>query len=227
MSATLQSTLDSLIRQISYNSIASMACVAGVLLGAVMCLWGYKIAKTLFALSGLFLGAMVGELIGLAVGSDDLTLFLILGAIAGAILLFFLYKVSVFCLAFTIGMLITGVLTDFSSDSMPICCIVGLVLGVLAVLWIRPSIIIQTSISGGSAAGIAFAALMGKSDIIMVMLCSFIFIIGGMIFQFKTTGPNKGSTPAAAPAQPIAPAQSVAPAQPAAPTMVDDTTEVC
>lgn len=171
------------------STIITIASIITLLIGIAFCLWGYKIVRVLFAICGALLGSMLGSLFCTLVleSNDAMGLCAVIGAILGAVLLFKLYQVGVFLLAFCLGTFIIALVTSFSSDAMPICLLVGVIVGVLAVIWIRPAIIISTSLSGGSTAATGLCVLLGITDGSVTSVIALALTIIGIVYQFKHT----------------------------------------
>lgn len=199
--------LDSMLNSLNFLSdvtgmfsplVKTIAAIS-LFIGIAFCLWGYKIIRVLFAICGIFLGGGAGALLciyALKIANWS-WIGAIIGAILGAILLFKLYQLGVFLLALSIGACIAGIFTGFTQDSLPIYLLIGVILGVLAVIWIRFAIIISTSLSGGSTAASGLAVLVGLSSNIIVLLISLALTIIGIIYQLKHTDKSYGKKPAA------------------------------
>ena len=109
-------------------------------------------------------------------------LIVILSALLGAFITFKLYKVGIFILCGFMGFLLGYVITQ----AVTLGIIMALVLGVLSVFFVRPVIIVSTSLSGGLIAGISLAKILDISSFATSIIIGILFAIFGMILQFAT-----------------------------------------
>ncbi|MDD6035973.1 MAG: TMEM198/TM7SF3 family protein [Lachnospiraceae bacterium] len=152
----------------------------------INCFFGYKILKFMITLGGACVGALLGALIGVFCGGEiAIVLFAILLAILCGFIAFKLYKLGIFLQFWLLGTVLFAALFLIMGypGAVGFGVVLGLIVGVLAVVLHKGFVIITTAFSGGMVAGLgigaAFGAPIGGSIVIGITL--FVF---GMIVQF-------------------------------------------
>jgi len=163
-----------------------MKVIAAVtfLFAALQCFLGYKLFKFWVAVCGFFTFGILGGLLSSSI-SDEVGMAVFIGiisALIGAFIAFKLYKVGVFILCGFMGFLLGYVLTQ----SVTLGIIMALFLGVLSVFFVKPVIIISTSISGGLVAGTSLARVLGIDSFATSIIIGIMFAIFGILVQFST-----------------------------------------
>ena len=165
-----------------------------ILIGAVECFAGFKTRKAMIAVWGFFLGAAIGVAVGIAFGSSAVSVCasLILG-VGVAVLAYKFYLAGVF--------LLTGTLTYLAalllSQSYIIAIAPAVAAGVLSVLFVRPVIIVSTSISGAAVLSVAAWMMIGMNPdnfhipMVLIYVLMIIVAAAGVMCQFLTTSPSK------------------------------------
>lgn len=174
--------------------------IVTMVLASVMCFAGYRLLRVFIALCGLGLGAVIGAVAGSYLkAGNTLTLILIALFAAGICLVSFLiYKAGIFLAAFFVfWALAYQVLKHFSLPiSMHlIAVLIGILMGILAVIFLKPIVIVSSAISGGmtlSAALFENILHMSGFAVSVVMLLVGIFVGAlGIVVQYKITGKYK------------------------------------
>jgi uncharacterized protein DUF4203 len=136
---------------------AGVAIVVGILI----CFWGYRMLKVTLGIMGAIVGASGGWALGLswASGSTGIALACaVLGAVIGALLCIWLFFFGIFLLGASAGTAIaTAVFNGMGRQPEPfVVLIVAVVFGVIAILLQKFMIVISTAFSGSYllAAGI-------------------------------------------------------------------------
>ena len=162
---------------------------------ALQCFLGYKLFKFWVAVCGFFTFGILGGVVSSTIsGNAGMTAFIaILSALLGAFIAFKLYKVGVFILCGFMGFLLGYVLTR----TVVLGIIMALILGVLSLFFVKPVIIISTSISGGLVAGTSLTRVLGIDSFATSIIIGVLFAIFGMLVQFatnkKTSNINQGN----------------------------------
>lgn len=176
--------------------LSTIILILSIVFSLVACFFGYKLLKIWTILIGFVLGLVIGGVLTYYFSKQNLLLTIIIALIVGivlGILAFALYKVGVFILAAYEGYLIV---TNVISALWPsgshiivtiIAVIIAIAVGILAVRFIRPVIIIETALSGGAS----IASLLIQHQIFqnpLIPLGIFVVIaVAGIITQFSTT----------------------------------------
>lgn len=154
-----------------------------LIIGSLQCFFGYKlfkfwIAVTSFAVFGI-LGGIIGNNIASGVGTT--VFFALMFAVLGAWASFKLYLAGVFLVCGSVSFVIGYALTQEPAAGI----IMGLALGILATLFVKPVVILSTSLSGGASAGLAMSIIFGTGEVSIRFLLCTVFIVLGIIVQYK------------------------------------------
>lgn len=178
----------------TYKIVGSAIALVFALLG---CFFGYKLSKVFMSITGFILGVFIGQLVAselLHVEGFASVLCIILGGAIIAALALWIYRIGIFILCFAFAFSAAGALFSFEGDiQFFINIIAGLIVGVLAVKYMRPVIILTSAIVCGSSAagllpgvaeymGITTLSSMNSSAALTLALC-----ILGIAVQFLTT----------------------------------------
>lgn len=171
------------------------------------CFFGYKILKIMITLGGALVGAVVGALLGVLSGEEAMIIVLgVLFMLLFGFLAFKLYKLGIFLHFWFLGTVIFAVVFIMAGnwDLIGVSVIIGLVIGVLAVVLHKGFVIITTSFSGGMTGGVMLGMTMELEIAICIAMGVFLSILG-MIVQFAmekkrkpdaVQGNNAGTIPA-------------------------------
>ena len=207
----------------SFNHLASaivaLMCVPALIYGILECFFGYKIMKILFAIQGFFLGFLVGAGFAYLMGLNSvgpIVLCCLVFAILGAMLLYKFYLIGVFLsnatMVFLIGLLIGGT----GESNMIAWGLIGVIIGVLAVKFVRIWVIAVTGIVGGLSAGTALMGLLEVYKTGPALLAGIVLAVLGILYQWKTTDGEFVKTKKRAPACPAPACAAPVQAAPAA-----------
>ncbi len=170
--------------------IRLFACIS-LVIGAVECFAGFKIMKAMLAVWGFFIGAMLGVVIGVATESTVLGFIMVLFLGVGlAILAYKLYLAGIFILtAFLIGIAFYVIF-----ENIVVSILFGIGVGVLAIFFVKPVVIISTSFSGAgiilSSAYLMMDLGMNANPIVTAILWIPIALTG-IAVQYITTQNTK------------------------------------
>ncbi len=183
--------------------LQTAAIIVSVVLGLIYCFFGYKAVRVLSTIIGACIGILVAEIVvGAANLQAPFTILLpIVGAVIFGFLGFFLYRVGVFVViilaAFSITGLLLGAYTKLDQTVILIVSlVVGVILAVLGVVYLRPVVIIATGLCGGlmisnqifqNLVMVRWSPLVETVSRIGVGVVLAAF---GILYQFKTTKPR-------------------------------------
>jgi|GEM_PF-640250 len=150
--------------------------------GVLQCFFGYRIFKFWIAVCGFLTFGILGGLMSVFVlGSSGAGMFFgLLFAIGGAYISFKIYKVGVFTLCGLMGFLLTYILTQ----SIVLSIILGLGVGILSQFFVKPVIILSTSVSGGFTSAMSLLTILKVDSNSDSIVLSIVFSIGGILIQF-------------------------------------------
>lgn len=141
--------------------------IIAIVIGIIVCLFGYKVFRIWLALAGLMLGAALGYYLGGLIGGQ---IWPIAGAVVVGLLIcllsYFLYRIGAIMIGALLGAVFTSVvLSAFSITALPWMILAGaVVVAILAGVFLKQFIIIGSSFQGAYmiAAG-AYALITGVS----------------------------------------------------------------
>ena len=175
-----------------WNSIIRLFAAISLIIGAIECFAGFKIMKAMMAIWGFFVGAMVGVVIGVV--SDNTIIGVVVVVLLGgilAVLSYKLYKAGIFILT----AFLSAVAAYIISESLWVSAVLAVVVGVLAILFIKPVVIGTTAISGAgiilSSAYIMMAMDLKANPVIAVVLW-ILLAVTGVAVQYITTQRQTG-----------------------------------
>ncbi len=157
--------------------------------GVTNCILGYRLMRFWMMLVGFAFGTTAAYLfvryMEIEFPDNYVYLGVLLGAGAGfALVSFFLYRAGIFLMAAVLGAAASIYLIyPTTSASFYLCLLIGVILGVGALRYEKPVIIITTSLFGGILAGYSLARLISCPEMYMLLL-SLGFVAGGCLVQF-------------------------------------------
>lgn len=162
------------------------ALVTGLLNGFL----GYKLLRLWVTVVGLIVGGVGGLYVGYRILDLDMILIVILAGAAALVLAaaaFYIYKGGIFLLCAAIGLAVgIYVIHPRSSLSFFICLMIAAGVGVLGVAFVKPIVIVTTSIQGGLAAGVALAHLLELNQPAYEAMLGIGITALGLVFQIFT-----------------------------------------
>lgn len=168
------------------KSFLIVALVAGLL----NCFLGYKLLRLWVTVVGLVAGGLVGLFVSYRVLHAD---FIVMAVIAGvaalalAAVAFYIYKAGIFLLCAGVGMaLCLYLIHPRSSMTFFICMLISVGIGVLGVVFVKPIVIVTTSVQGGLMAGAALAPLIHVGDTFYGKFLGVGIAALGLLFQILT-----------------------------------------
>lgn len=178
-----------------------IGAIVSLVFALLICFFGYKFSRIFMSITGFIAGALLGY--GAATQIFNLTgipliAVVVVAGIIIAAMASWIYLAGIFILCFFLAFMASASLLPFSGDiQFFLCCLIGLIIAALAMRYMRPVIIVITSLVGGICAAslltkvgpylnfAVFHSLPSK----MVLAASF-FILG-LLVQFLTTrNPN-------------------------------------
>lgn len=172
--------------------------VALIVFGIVCAFFGYRLVRFLVALQGFLVGSIAALLILSQVselaGWPLVLVCLVIGLAVGA-LSFFVFRLGLFLLAGIAGFLVIGGLLGTFMTNFAVMCVLaaigGVAIGVLAVIFTRPIIIVATAFGGGwFAAEHLLRELIFANSVVPVWamyIAAGILIALGLYIQFAHT----------------------------------------
>ena len=173
------------------NIIRLFACIS-LIIGAVECFAGFKIMKAMMAIWGFFIGAMLGVIVGVASRSTVLGFILVIVfGVMLAVLSFKFYLAGIFILT----AFLTAIALYIMFENIIIALLFAIGVGVLAIYFVKPVVIITTSISGAGII-LSSAYLMMNLGIngnpIATVILWIPIALAGIAVQYFTTQKIKG-----------------------------------
>lgn len=201
------------VTEILHGGIGVTVAIVVALYSLLQCYFGYIIFRVILVIQGVINGLGVGALIGtgIVIASGDsgavpaIFIAAVICGIIGGIMAHFLYKFGVFCYFFAIFGII-GLLPGFfinttggASSLMPmyvVAGILGIIGGILGVIFERYLLIWATGIVFGFLAGAAIGTLTGV--LWLGGILAPVFMVTGIIVQLNMTKKKKAAAAVAA-----------------------------
>lgn len=184
------------------NGVGSVILAIIAIVALIPCFFGFKIMKMFFAFWGFLLGAAIGGAVSALAFGGDMIGAIVVGAvligILGAFLLYKMYLVGVFLTDTTLSFLLFAALLGFEDVGFIIAGVLAIIVGILAVKFVRVWTIILTGAFGGEIAGSAISAMFGLTLPGFHILFGMIIAVLGILYQFKSTKKDKKTKPAPA-----------------------------
>jgi len=135
------------------SGAGTLTALIAVVLGLVVCFFGYRLFRIVQAIFGFVLGAVLGGLVASQFAPGDTTVVLVVALVCGLIgaaLVVAVYKLGVFLVGAVAGAVLAGMIgANLSSDLRLIAmCLAAVLVGIVAVVLQRVVIILATASSG-------------------------------------------------------------------------------
>lgn len=183
---TLQEIMDKIRIILTIVSIIAAVCSM---------LFGYRFLKFWVSAAGFVIGAILGLIAGVHLGTEIKMLIIVVLA-AGfifACLSYSFLKAGIFLLVGVSGyMVVTNLLGALSGGEntwwlIAVGLAAGLIAGIAAVAFVRPAVIIATSFGGASTLASAVCPMLGMEGFGVVTIVTIVLAILGIIWQSVTT----------------------------------------
>lgn len=168
--------------------------VVTLILALIGCFFGFKLSKFFMSLTGFIFGAVAGFMLGS--GAFELSIkYCILCAAAGAILMafaaFWIYKIGIFILCFVFAFYAAATFIPLTGDmQFFVSTVIGLLVGAIALWFIRPVIIITSAAVCGVYASGVIANICNYTGYTLPVESLYIgagLAVAGLVVQFLTT----------------------------------------
>lgn len=168
-------------------------------ISAIQAFFGYILLRIWIVLNGIIVGMVTGGILGFWIGVllgggfsgtmvSWIIIGMIIGAIAGGYIAYKFWKIGVFLVCFVACMLVGMLLFGLMFQSMSVGRLLGFVLGCIGgyygVKYVKPVIILITSISNGTSAGLALVPISPVLGIVGIIAC----VGGGFYVQCRMNG---------------------------------------
>lgn len=165
-----------------------VACSAIAALAS--CFFGYRLLKFWIAVAGFFVGFLLGFLSADAIAHNTIVS-MITGLLVGTLLVvlsFRIYLCGVFlsCGAMAYG-LFSMLLTADSWWKYGICAVLAILVGLIALRFVRPVVVISSAFSGGFSAANTVLAALSVTSTAAFIAAGLLLSIAGIVIQFLTT----------------------------------------
>lgn len=172
------------------GSIDTPVLVILLLVGGCTCFLGYRLMKIWLFLIGAAAGCVGGYLLGMRF-TESQTLAIVIAVAAAAIcggLSYWIYQAGVFLLCFIGGTLaFSFLLRPTTSLFFFGCMLLGAAIGVAGVKFVKPIVILVTSLGGGLVMGSAIAGYMGMNGFTPGILIGCVLAAAGFLIQWLTS----------------------------------------
>ena len=171
----------------------SFGIIGMVLLGVSLlnCFLGYQLKRLWIALTGFLLVAALANRIALFFTSDSKIILIVTLAVGllAALLSFRLYLAGVFFyVAILVYPVIAGLIGREEWWEIALAVIASLLIGLLALNFVRPALILASAIGGGMQASTIIMKWISMTNPWVLYGVAAAFALAGMLVQFKSSG---------------------------------------
>lgn len=164
------------------SSTAGVTLVIGIL----NCFLGYRLLRAWISLAGFYMGVLLFYTLASYYTQDGLLQ--IIAILAGGLFLgivsVHIYRLGVFLLCTNIGTVTASIILQPRSPlRFMICLVIGILIGLLGMAFIKPMVILNTALAGGFSTAVSAAALLEKDTDTKILILGTILTVAGMIIQ--------------------------------------------
>lgn len=175
-----------------------LSVIIAVVTGLLICFFGYKLLRVWCAIVGFAAGALIAGLVAYAMNADAALLVAAIAGIITAVLSFLFYKSGVFVIGFGAALNILGNFINAYGISAQwwiiiLAIVASVIVGCLAVRFVRPVVIISTSLSGATSIVTNILGIFQVTNWVIILSVIGIVAVLGMVYQFTHTR-NKHKT---------------------------------
>lgn len=164
--------------------------VVSIILALVNCFFGFRLLKFWVSLFGFFTGAGGGYFLGNYLAHNRI-IAIIAAVICGIVLMGLAYKVYLAGVFILCGALAYFAMSEIMLPDIwwkfVICLVIGFVIGLIAVKFVRPAVIVSSGIHGGISSVGAMLTVLGMKDQTMALVAGLALAFVGILFQFANT----------------------------------------
>lgn len=161
-----------------------------IIMALVNCFFGFRLLKFWISLFGFVTGAGIGYFLG-DYFTHNLIVAVIAAVLCGAVLMLLAFKVYLAGVFVLCGALAYFAINELMLPDIwwkfAICIVIGLLIGCIAVKFVRPAVIVSSGIHGGISSAGAILAAIGLKDQTMAVVTGLALAILGILFQFANT----------------------------------------
>ena len=157
-----------------------------LVIGVLNCFLGYRLMKAWIGLAGFVLGAALAYSLASHYTRNSLVQ---IGAIVAiglpmGLAAFHIYRLGVFLLCTGIGATAASVVLQ-PQDSLKflICLVIGVLLGFLGMAFVKPTVILSTSLGGGFSIASALAAILKREGEMKILILGTALFAAGIVVQ--------------------------------------------
>ena len=164
-------------------------CILIMAIGYAICFYGYKLKDLMFTIVWFLLGFTISNQIFSSTFTqiDMLHAFSSIIGLFCSLLSYKLFLINIFvCVSWMIGSVLYDKLMFDSNINLVIAIIVGIILGLLAIKFIKPLLIIATSIIGSAIMVKGFSLLSIDIHQDLLLIIQIFITVLGLIYQFRT-----------------------------------------
>lgn len=161
-----------------------------IIMALVNCFFGYRLLKFWVSLFGFVTGAGAGYFLAEYL-SRNMIIAVIAAIICGIVLMGLAYKVYLAGVFILCGALAYFAMSEILMPDIwwkfAACIVVGLIIGFIAVKFVRPAVIVSSGIHGGISSVGAMLTAVGLQDQTMAVVAGLALALVGILFQFANT----------------------------------------
>lgn len=173
---------------------AQMFLVFGAVFALLNCFLGYKLVKLWSALAGFAVGGLAGFAVAMHFWNNagiGTVVAIVAGLALGAVA-FFIYKAGVFVFCAFLTLFFCGAFIPGWPGAV-IGLVLGIVVGVLAMKFMREVLIVTSAFSGGMNAANSLLPIFSVTAAPAIWIVGILLAAAGIFVQWRTTGGKNSS----------------------------------
>ena len=165
----------------------TVVLIISLIVGFLACFMGYRLNRVVVMIAGFYLGYQLGDTYLPQIISDTSFIPLVsivIGIIVGS-MAFSMYFLGVFILCFTLAYTVCGSFIEMEILKVIIGAITGVIAGIIGVKFLRPIMIVLTSLAGGFLIASSGLDLLNISNNVIFVLIALVLAVLGALTQFR------------------------------------------
>ena len=161
--------------------------IVSLIIGILSCFMGYRLHRIVVMVIGFYFGYKIGDIFLPQVMSDA-SLIPIISVIIGIFvgyMAFSMYLLGIFVLCFMVAYTICGSFIELEMLKIIIGAVAGVIVGIIGVNYVRPIMIILTSLIGGFLISGSGLDLLNIDNTVIYILIGLVLAILGALAQFR------------------------------------------
>ncbi len=164
-----------------------LVLIVSLIVGFLSCFMGYRLNRVVVMIVGFYFGYKLGDAFLPQIISDS-SLIPIISVVVGIIvgyMAFSMYLLGIFILCFMLAYTVCGSFIEMEMLKITIGAVAGVIVGIIGVNFVRPIMIVLTSLVGGFLISGSGLDLLNIDNNVIYILIGLILAVLGALAQFR------------------------------------------